>query len=424
MNATPATSSNIDASYARYAGLEARYRSVRAHSETLAAPLSAEDACVQSMPDTSPTKWHLAHVTWFFETFVLEAAERTFRAHHPAFRQLFNSYYNGIGAQFPRPQRGLLTRPTLDEILEYRRAVDRRVLEAMARADAKLLQVIELGLHHEQQHQELLLMDIKHAFSINPLAPAYAPPPTGVPARPSAVTWHEHAGGLVDVGAAAEGFAFDNETPRHRAWLEPFALRTTLVNNAEYLAFVEDGGYRDPRLWLADGWATVNEQAWRAPLYWREVDGDWFEFTLHGLRPLDPGAPVCHVSHYEADAFAQWSGARLPTEFEWEAAAPAAPADSATASSLHPQAAPPTAPTADFYGAVWQWTRSAYVPYPGFAAAAGAVGEYNGKFMSNQMVLRGSACITPPGHARASYRNFYYPHQRWAYGGIRLARDA
>ncbi|MCB1747484.1 MAG: ergothioneine biosynthesis protein EgtB [Gammaproteobacteria bacterium] len=419
--ATPATRVDDDSTATRSA-LAARYAEVRAYSLALAAPLSAEDACVQSMADASPAKWHLAHVTWFFETFVLEAHEAGFAPHHPAFRELYNSYYNGIGPQYPRPRRGLVTRPSLEAVREYRAAVDARIADLLESTDlpAAALTTIELGLHHEQQHQELLLMDIKHLLSLNPLAPAYSETPLVPAAAAPALQWTAQAGGLRELGHdSASGFAFDNETPRHRAWLEPYALASRLVTNAEYLEFVDAGGYRDARPWLADGWATVNAEGWRAPLYWREIDGAWYEFTLHGLLPLDPARPVCHVSHYEADAYAQWRGLRLPTEFEWEAASPA------PAAVQTPRLHPPAATTAgdDAYGSAWQWTASAYLPYPGFRAAAGAVGEYNGKFMSNQMSLRGSACLTPPGHARHTYRNFFYPHQRWAMTGIRLARD-
>ncbi|MEQ8495106.1 MAG: ergothioneine biosynthesis protein EgtB [Gammaproteobacteria bacterium] len=406
------------------AALRDRFRAVRGASEALAAALSPEDACVQSMPDASPAKWHLAHVTWFFETFVLERAESDFRAHHPAFRELYNSYYNGIGRQFPRPQRGLITRPSLDEVLAYRRAVDTRVLAVLGDdADAALLATVELGLHHEQQHQELLLMDIKHLLSVNPLHPAYADATAQVAAASAATGgWQDCAGGLVELGAHGDAFSFDNETPRHRAWLEPYRLATRLVTNAEWCEFIADGGYTNPLLWLADGWATVSAEDWKAPLYWRNLDGEWFEFTLHGLQPLDPHAPVVHVSHFEADAYAQWAGARLPTEAEWEAALADQPC--APAFALHPRGSAGAQPFADAFGQVWQWTRSAYLPYPGFSPAAGAVGEYNGKFMSNQQTLRGSACITPSGHARVTYRNFFYPQQRWAFCGLRLACDA
>jgi len=420
--ATPARQLPSDAAGLDAATLRERFRAVRTASEALAAPLSPEDACVQSMADASPAKWHLAHVTWFFETFVLEAAEAGFRPHHPAFRELYNSYYNGIGRQYPRPRRGLITRPTLDEVHDYRHAVDARVLDVIDGASPALLATIELGLHHEQQHQELLLMDIKHLFSCNPLDPVYAERTAAPPARASACRWQDLDGGLVEVGASGDAFSFDNETPRHRSWLEPYQLASRLVTNGEYLEFVRDGGYREPLLWLADGWSAVAAENWHAPLYWREIDGDWFEFTLHGLVPLDRDAPVVHVSHFEADAYAQWAGARLPSEQEWEAAI--AHETLATSFALHPAGTTGDAPFADALGQVWQWTRSAYLPYPGFSPAGGAVGEYNGKFMSNQMTLRGSACITPPGHARATYRNFFYPHQRWAFCGLRLARDA
>lgn len=406
--------------------LAQRYQRIRTRSLTLIAPLSAEDACVQAMPDTSPAKWHLAHVTWFFETFVLEAREPHFKAFHPAFRELFNSYYNGVGRQFPRPQRGLLTRPSLADVLAYRADVDARMVEVIAAADATTRGLIELGLHHEQQHQELLLMDIKYLLSLNPLAPAYRDDATAASPPATPLRWQSGAAGIVAIGHDGAGFHFDNETPRHEVLLAPHALASRLVTNGEYLAFMGDGGYADARLWLADGWATRQRDAWQAPQYWQEVDGAWFEFTLTGLRPLDLLAPVCHVSHYEADAYAQWADARLPSEFEWEAAAAGATVREARdeAAHLHPRATIGAHGLDDLFGAVWQWTRSAYLPYPGFKAPAGAVGEYNGKFMSNQMVLKGSCCATPVGHARASYRNFFYAHQRWPFTGVRLARDA
>lgn len=398
-----------------------RYDTVRAHSVALASPLSPEDACVQSMADASPAKWHLAHVTWFFETFVLERVEKAFRPFHPAFRELFNSYYNGIGAQFPRPQRGLITRPGLAAVLAYREDVDARMRVQLAAADAHTLALVELGLHHEQQHQELLLMDVKHLLSLNPLAPAYAE--DKLPQAPGAAfEWQEYAGGEHDVGHVGNGFHFDNEGPRHRVLLTDYVLGNRLVTNAEYRAFIDDGGYEDPLLWLADGWAMVQEHGWRAPAYWqRQADG-WHEFTLLGRQALQPDAPVVHLSYYEAEAYAQWAGARLPTEAEWEAAAGDPPAG--LGQTLHPAPARAATGLAQAFGSAWQWTRSAYLPYPGFAPAAGAVGEYNGKFMSSQMVLRGSAAITPAGHHRRTYRNFFYPHQRWAMTGLRLARDA
>lgn len=408
------------------ASLAQRYAEVRARSRALVAPLSAEDACVQAMADTSPAKWHLAHVTWFFETFVLETREAKFKPFHAAFRELFNSYYNAVGRQFPRPQRGLLTRPSLDEVLAYRADVDARMDDVIREADADTVALIELGLHHEQQHQELLLMDIKYLLSLNPLNPAYGDGPLPASAPGAPLAWRARTGGSVSIGHDGAGFHFDNETPRHQALLAPHALASRLVRNGEYLAFMDDGGYARAQLWLADGWATRQREAWQAPQYWREVDGAWFEFTLTGLVPLDLDAPVCHVSHYEADAYAQWADARLPTEFEWEAAVADTPVRDARneTAHLHPRASTGRADFDDLFGAVWQWTRSAYLPYPGFKAPAGAVGEYNGKFMSNQMVLKGSCCATPVGHARASYRNFFYAHQRWAFTGIRLARDA
>ena len=405
--------------------LAARYAAVRARSVTLIAPLSAEDACVQAMPDTSPAKWHLAHVTWFFETFVLENHEPHFTPFHRAFRALFNSYYNALGEQFPRADRGLLTRPTLDEVLAYRANVDVRMAALIAMADPPLRATIELGLHHEQQHQELLLMDIKYLLSLNPLAPAYRHA-DAVPSQPGApLRWRTLAAGIAAVGHQGRGFHFDNETPRHDALLGPYALASRLVTNGEYLDFMDDGGYECASLWLADGWGTRERCAWRAPQYWRQRDGAWCEFTLRGLAPLDRNGPVSHISHYEADAYAQWAAARLPTEFEWEAAAQGQAVTTAAdeLSHLHPAASHGAADFDDLYSALWQWTRSAYLPYPGFKAPVGAIGEYNGKFMSNQMVLKGSCCATPAGHARASYRNFFYPHQRWPFTGIRLARD-
>ena len=398
-----------------------RFREVRSLSRELVAPLAAEDTCVQSMADASPSKWHLAHVTWFFETFILEPNIEGFAPYDPEFRYLFNSYYNGIGEQYSRPHRGMITRPTLDRVMNYREAIDASMESLIPDAGSEVQPLVELGLHHEQQHQELLLMDIKHLFSLNPTYPAYAEHiAAAAPVAPA--SWIPFSGGLITTGADPANFHFDNEMPRHENWVHSFELNNRLVSNAEYLAFIEDGGYSSPLLWLADGWATVSDLGWDAPADWHRQDGQWFEFTLGGLRPLDMNAPVCHVSYFEADAFAQWSGARLPTEFEWELAARQSTV--AAPFSLHPGTADDVpGALSQMFGHCWQWTRSAYLPYPGFKAAAGAVGEYNGKFMSNQMVLRGSACITPPGHARASYRNFFYPHQRWPFTGIRLARD-
>jgi ergothioneine biosynthesis protein EgtB len=387
-----------------------RFQAVRAHTEALAAPLSAEDQTVQSMPDVSPTKWHRAHTTWFFETFLLGPSHPGYRVFHPGYGYLFNSYYEAVGERYPRPQRGLLSRPGIDEIAAYRRHVDGAMLDLLDGEPApEVAGLTDLGIHHEQQHEELLLMDVKHVLSVNPLQPAYRPAPPPPPLPEQAPGWHEHPGGVVEMGHAGDGFSFDNETPRHPVLLQPFALADRPVTCGQWLAFVDDGGYRRPELWLSDGWATVLAEGWSAPLYWS--DGE--VFTLHGPKPIDAGEPVCHVSYYEADAFARWAGCRLPTEAEWEAASPPA-ADGDGPGGLHPRAG----------GDVWEWTSSAYLPYPGFRPAAGAVGEYNGKFMVNQHVLRGGCCATPPGHLRPTYRNFFPPAARWPFTGLRLARDA
>jgi len=400
--------------------LSTMFEHVRQRSLRLAEPLTPEDCCAQSMPDASPVKWHLAHTTWFFETFILEPREPGVKPVDPAFRVLFNSYYNGVGAKHPRAQRGLLTRPALAEVQAYRAAVDARILRLLASApdDAELAALVELGLQHEQQHQELILTDVKQLLSCNPMHPAYAdaPLPASGPAAPLA--WVESDGGLIEIGHAGPGFAFDNELPRHRQYLEPFALASRLVTNGEYLEFIEAGGYRDPSLWLSDGWDQVASGLLAAPLYWAREGERWREFTLHGLAPLDPARPVTHVSLYEADAYARWRGARLPTEAEWECAGRDA---MVTCGDLHPRAAG-SAGLAQMFGECWQWTASSYAPYPGFVPAAGTIGEYNGKFMVNQYVLRGSSCATPQGHARASYRNFFPAGARWQFTGIRLAR--
>jgi ergothioneine biosynthesis protein EgtB len=379
--------------------LAERFPSIRRATESLAAGLSAEDCALQSMPDASPVKWHFAHTTWFFETFVLERHDAAHPPFDPAFRYLFNSYYNGVGEQYPRPHRGLLSRPGLDDVLRYRAHVDERMRALLAgqTLTSEALGLIELGLHHEQQHQELIVTDALHLLSLNPLAPAWRAgrPETAVAAG---LQWQNHAGGEAEIGHNGAGFAFDNEMPRHRVLLEPFELASRATTNAEYLAFVQDGGYRKPDLWLSEGWACAQAQRWEAPLYWRRQDDGWMEFTLHGLQPLDVNASAVHLSHFEADAFARWSHARLPTEFELEAAGGA-------------------------FADVWQWTSSSYGPYPGYRPAPGAVGEYNGKFMSNQYVLRGGSSATPPGHLRASYRNFFPSAARWQFSGVRLARD-
>lgn len=425
--------------------LLSRFREVRNLSSLLATELSAEDACVQSMPDCSPAKWHLAHTSWFFETFLLETNDNAYVPFHPAFKFLFNSYYNTVGEQYARPARGLLTRPTLEDVQAYREHVDQGMFKLLATPQSEnLLKILEVGLHHEQQHQELLLMDIKHLFSVNPLGPSYRELSRSQNeqlrvAENNAVhelKWLAVSGGICDIGAADEQFCFDNEMPQHKVYLDDYQIADRLVTNADYLAFINDGGYETPSLWLADGWSTVGEQNWQAPLYWRANNAAWMEFTLHGESALNPAAPVTHVSFYEADAFARWSEARLPTESEWEHAARTALTNSQEVSAnstehsdlgtrvLQPRSLESTTPDQlrQLFDSVWQWTASAYLPYPGYVTPAGAIGEYNGKFMSNQMVLKGGSCVTPANHSRISYRNFFYPQCRWQFAGIRLAK--
>ena len=427
------TTHNLASATAPQSALAQRYAAVRRASIDLAAPLSAEDCQVQSMPDASPTKWHLAHITWFFETFLLEQSDSGYKPFDPAFRVLFNSYYQGVGAQFPRAQRGLMTRPTLAEVRRYRTHVDEAMLALIdARAgDARLEELVELGLNHEQQHQELLLTDIKHALSCNPAAAPYVRRWPMAPVQPQPLRWFAHPGGLVELGhlPAEDGsFCFDNETPRHRAWAEPFKIASRPATNGDYLAFMEDGGYERPDLWLSMGWDWVRAGSRNAPLYWLR-DGDaWLSHTLQGTVAIDPHTPVCHLSFFEAEAFARWSGARLPTELEWELAARAlrvpAAGNFADRGAFHPlpQAAPAGGEPVQMFGDVWEWTGSAYLPYPGYKVLTGAVGEYNGKFMCNQFVLRGGSCATPAGHVRASYRNFFPPEAQWQFSGVRLAR--
>ena len=418
-----------------FQSMAAAYQAVRERTLALAAPLSAEDCCVQSMPDASPAKWHLGHTAWFFETFVLQECEPDFKPFDGAFRVLFNSYYNAIGARHPRPQRGLLTRPSLEQVLAYRANVDRRMQAVLAagQADA-LLETITLGLHHEQQHQELLLTDIKHLLWCNPLSPAYAKAPQ--PGAPAPVlAWHSFPAGVAEMGHSGGGFCYDNELPRHRVFLESYQLASRLSTNGEYAAFIAAGGYCDPVWWLSEGWDWRTTQGLKQPRYWEQGsagEGEWQEFTLGGLGALDLHAPVTHLTYYEADAFARWSGARLPTEAEWEnaAASEALKGPFADASRLHPGGAPTNgAPEAgdagmvELWGEVWQWTSSTYGPYPGFQTGPGAIGEYNGKFMVNQYVLRGGSCATPAGHVRASYRNFFPTTAFWQFSGIRLARS-
>jgi ergothioneine biosynthesis protein EgtB len=400
--------------------LQQRFDAVRRRSVSLAKPLSEEDCCAQSMPDASPVKWHLAHTTWFFETFILERYEPDFVPHHPAFRMLYNSYYNGVGEKHARAQRGLITRPSFDEVLSYRHAVDAHIGALLKQGNDDVAVLVDLGLHHEQQHQELLLTDVKHLLSMNPLFPAYAAAP--LPPAPVAAPLHWQAfdAGIIEIGHDGDGYCFDNELPRHRQFVEPYALASRLSTNGEYLAFVRDGGYREPAHWLSEGWDWVGSGQLAHPLYWHELDGQWHEFTLHGLQPLDLQRPVTHLSYFEADAYARWAGARLPTEAEWEHAASDARDD--TARALHPGA--DSEAQSQFFGTCWQWTSSSYAPYPGYAPQPGALGEYNGKFMSNQYVLRGSSCATPAGHARPAYRNFFPATARWQFSGIRLARSS
>ncbi len=403
------------------------YRRTRAFSEELAASLSAEDCAVQSMPDASPVKWHLAHTTWFFETFVLERARPGEPCFAPAYRVLFNSYYQTVGAQHPRPHRGLLTRPSLEEVWAYRRSVDTRIDALLAAGDhaPELRSVLELGVNHEEQHQELVLTDLKHLLAQNPLRPAYREGRSAAArGRPSPLRFRPFPAGIHEIGARPAGFHFDNEAPRHRVLLRDFELASRPVSNGEFAAFVDDGGYRRPELWLSDGWDRVRAEGWCSPAYWETERGEPRCFTLSGLVPLDLAAPVVHVSYYEADAYARWAGARLPTEQEWEVAATGAPVEGnfVESGALHPVSGGASDALAQLYGDVWEWTASPYTAYPGYQPEAGALGEYNGKFMCNQLVLRGGSCATPRRHMRASYRNFFPPHARWQFSGIRLAR--
>ena len=405
--------------------LASRFAQVRDLSRALVAPLSDADASVQSMPDASPAKWHLAHTTWFFETFILRDHVPGYRLHDDRFPFLFNSYYEAEGQRHSRARRGMVTRPTLAEVLDYRAAVDAAVRAALAGLAPEMLALVELGCNHEEQHQELLLTDILHLFSENPIEPALWAPPRKVPVEmPGPIGWITGQSGIVETGHDGNGFAFDAEGPRHPALLSPHAIADRTVTNGEWQAFIADGGYADPRHWLADGWAWVQAEGIAAPLYWRQHDGMWTRFGLDGRRPVDPAAPVTHISFYEADAYAGWAGARLPTEAEWEAAAAAHdPLGGNQLDGAGPVEPRPATAGPAFFGDVWEWTGSAFRPYPGFKAADGAVGEYNGKFMSGQSVLRGGSCATPRGHLRASYRNFFYPHMRWQFTGVRLAKD-
>jgi len=411
--------------------IRSRYARIRGMTKTLAAPLDPEDAALQSMPLASPAKWHLGHTSWFFEAFVLARAPR-FEPYDQRYASLFNSYYEAMGPRHPRERRGLLSRPTLAEVLAYRQSVDERMEELFARlaemGDSRsFLDLVRVGLEHEQQHQELLLTDVLHLFSLNPLEPTYRPPQhlsRGGPAP--ALRWQSHPEGLFETGDRGGDFAYDNERPAHRVHLQAFDIASRLVTNGEYLAFIEDRGYERPELWLSDGFALASAEGWKAPLHWRQRQGQWATFTLRGLLPLDPEAPVAHVSFYEADAFARWYGARLPTEQEWERVASEVPVrgNFLEGGTLLPGVASTSSAPSQLFGDTWEWTQSPYVPYPGFRPLPGALGEYNGKFMCNQMVLRGGSCLTPEGHVRPSYRNYFPPSARWQMTGIRLARSS
>jgi ergothioneine biosynthesis protein EgtB len=425
LDASPPMQSNDSRSV-----LERQYRGVRAATVLLAAPLSDADATVQSMPDASPAKWHLAHTSWFFETMVLVPNLSGHQVFDDRFNFLFNSYYESVGARQPRPLRGLLTRPTLDEVLAYREHVDSAMARLLKQAPSEqVLKIIELGCHHEQQHQELLLTDILHLFAQNPLRPAYRESvPLLVESTQNAKqTYKSFPGGLFDIGHGGSGFAFDSEGPRHAVRVEPYRLADRLVTNAEWAEFMSDDGYRNPLLWLSDGWAKVRDEGWTAPLYWEARDGEHWTMTLRGAQPIDRDAPVTHISYFEADAFATWAQRRLPTEGEWEVAAQTLPVTGNLGNSgrLRPKpAAEATGELRQMFGDVWEWTRSPFMPYPRFRPMQGALGEYNGKFMSGQFVLRGGSCVTPQDHVRASYRNFFAPHARWQFSGLRLAEDA
>jgi ergothioneine biosynthesis protein EgtB len=411
--------------------LENRLLDTRRLSHELAAPLSAEDMTVQAMEDASPTKWHLAHVTWFFETFILAKHLPHYRPFDDTFNYCFNSYYESQGPRQPRPKRGVLTRPSSERVMAYRAHVDEGLVNLFAlgvEPDSEVARLIEVGINHEQQHQELLLTDILALFAANPLRPAYRTRrPRAAAPEPGEAGWIDYPGGIRQAGHDGQGFAWDNEAPRHDVLIHSFRLADRLVTNGEWLAFMEDGGYRTASLWLADGWAMVNREDWYAPLYWEQRDGQWLAMSLEGLQPVDRAAPVAHVSYFEADAFARWAGKRLPTEFEWEIAAQDLPVtgNSLATKALRPLPAEPVSggTARQMFGDVWEWTQSAYLPYPGYRPPAGALGEYNGKFMVSQQVLRGGSCATPPGHTRATYRNFFYPQQRWQFMGLRLASE-
>ena len=406
--------------------LSLSFNKIRSQTKLLAGRLSAEDQCVQSMPNASPTKWHLAHTTWFFETFILKNNSKEYREYNADFNFLFNSYYEQIGERHARDSRGVLTRPSVKEVVNYRDYVDsemKKYLESGLKEDE--LELVTLGLHHEQQHQELILTDVKHLLSCNPTNPAYFNSSNRGDTAFFDLDWIQLDGGLIDLGSDGDEFIFDCEGPSHKHWLEPYHLASRPITNGEYIEFINDGGYKRPELWLSDGWAAVKKLNWQSPLYWENIDGTLSSFTLSGLEPIKYEAPVCHVSHFEADAYARWAGCRLPTEAEWENAAKAIKIEGNFVESEAYDPLPTSATgLSQLYGDVWEWTTSPYVPYPGFKTAEGAVGEYNGKFMSGQMVLRGGSCVTPQNHIRCTYRNFFYPQDRWQFSGFRLAKDS
>jgi len=406
------------------------FNSVRAFTEKLCEPLETEDYVIQTMPDVSPTKWHLGHTSWFFETFILEKANPNYKTFHPLYTYLFNSYYIQVGERWHRPKRGLLSRPTVKEIFEYRNYVTSNIIELLETCDEKkhkeIAPIIEIGLNHEQQHQELLLTDIKHVLSINPFNPVYSERKVNSSQITPELDWTEFAGGVVEIGSDSRGFNFDNERPHHKVYLYPFRLANRLVTNKEFIDFIEDGRYENATLWLSDGWATVESEVWKAPLYWEIKDGNWWNFTLNGFRKVNLAEPVCHISHYEADAYARWRDCRLPSEAEWEVAAGNLPYAGNLVENENYHTVPVKKNISglnQMYGDVWEWTQSSYTPYPGYKPLPGTLGEYNGKFMSNQIVLRGGSCATSQTHIRNTYRNFFPPHSRWQFAGLRLAQD-
>ena len=409
--------------------LTEKYQAVRKFFNALCRPLETEDYVIQSMPDVSPTRWHLAHTSWFFEAFVLQKAVKNYRSLHPQYNFLFNSYYVQIGERFTRANRGLLSRPTVSQVYEYRDYVDKNIVDFISRCtDAQLKEygpVIEIGINHEQQHQELMLTDIKHVFSMNPLHPVYADRYSPVVDHIPKMSFKTFDEGLYEIGHPGNDFGYDNEFPRHKIFLEAFGLADRLVTNREFIDFIDDGGYRKTELWLSDGFSTAEQNNWQAPLYWEKIDGEWWNFRLNGFHKVDLNEPVCHVSYYEADAFARWAGYRLPTEAEWETAAGDLPltGNFVEEANFHPVPLSGSGELNQMYGDVWEWTMSPYVPYPGYKTLPGALGEYNGKFMSNQMVLRGGSCATSSSHIRKYYRNFFYPQSRWQFMGLRLAKD-